>query len=277
MGLAFFKRALTVVRGGGDLASGVIYRLHHAGFPIIVTELASPKLVRRTVSFGEAIYSQLVTVENVTAQCADSIEACYALIERGIIPIIVDESKAIIQTVKPIIVVDARMEKQSLDTIINDAPLVIALGPGYTAGVNCHVVIETNRGHNLGRVIRDGSAEPDTGAPGKIQGQTYSRVLRAPADGHVDSHVKIGDTIVAGQHIAIVNGKPVIAPFDGVLRGLAHSSLKVTIDMKIGDLDPRIESEHCYTISDKSLAVGGGVLEAVFSAQQVRAYLREDT
>jgi xanthine dehydrogenase accessory factor len=171
------------------------------------------------------------------------------------------------------VLIDARMEKRNLGTRIDEAPLVIGLGPGFTAGVDCHAVVETNRGHDLGRVLWEGSAEPDTGEPGVMIGQGRSRVLRAPVAGHVHAHRSIGDTIHGGEIIATVEGQPVIAAFTGVLRGIVHASVRVEPGMKIGDLDPRCEVKACFTISDKSLAVGGGVLEAVLAAPQMRRVL----
>lgn len=275
MGLVLFERVWVVVRGGGDLASGVIYRLHRAGFPVVVAELATPLLVRRAVSYGEAVYSGQVEIEGIQAQRVSSVEAIQASLLQLVIPVVVDPEGDIIRQLKPAVIIDARMTKVNLGTTINDAPLVIGLGPGFTAGVDCHAVIETNRGHHLGRVIYRGSAEPDTGVPGDIQNQTHSRVLRAPADGHVQPHhVTIGDTIEAGQLIATVGGQAVIAPFKGVLRGLIHEQVQVFAGMKIGDLDPRTKRENCFSISDKSLSIGGGVLEAVFSADSIRPHLK---
>ena len=270
-----FDRVLVMVRGGGDLASGVVYRLHRAGFPVVIAELAVPLLVRRAVSFGEAMMAGTVTVEDITARRIASATDVRSTIERGEIPVLCDPDGSSIADLQPVVIVDARMEKRSLDTRIDDAPLVIALGPGYSAGENCHAVIETNRGHWLGRVIWNGSAEPDTGVPGRVDGKTkHDRVLRAPVDGYVEALIDIGGIVEAGQVIARVDGQPVIAPFAGVLRGLVNSHLPVRAGMKIGDLDPRSRPEHCFTISDKSLAIGGGVLEAILSAPQVRGVLQ---
>lgn len=271
--MAFFRRALILVRGGGDLASGAIYRLHRAGFPVVVTELANPVLVRRAVCYGEAIYSSAVKVDGVLARRAETADDVEKILADGAVPVVVDPAGQTIERLNPVAVVDGRMAKMNLGTRPDDAPLVIALGPGFTAGVDCHAVIETNRGHDLGRVIWQGSAEPDTGEPGIMQGQSYSRVLRAPAGGYVQAYRQIGDTIEAGQTIASVNGQPVVAAFNGVLRGLVHEQVRVEAGMKIGDLDPRARRENCFTISDKSLAVGGGALEAVLAAPQVRPYL----
>lgn len=266
-----------LVRGGGDLGSGVVFRLRRAGFPVVVTERATPWLVRRTVAFGEAVYSDAITIEGVTGQIAES--AVWALdhANRDIVPVLIDEANVALGALRPVVVVDARMEKTNLDTSIKDAPLVVALGPGFSAGVDCHAVVETNRGHNLGRVIWHGPAEADTGEPGVVGGQTHSRVLRAPVTGYVTPHARIGDSISVGQVIAAVDEQPIVAAFDGVLRGLIHERVHVSAGMKVGDLDPRARREHCFTISDKSLAIGGGVLEAVLSAPQVRPYLKSDS
>lgn len=262
-----------VVRGGGDLASGVVYRLHRAGFPVIIMELASPVLVRRTVSFGEAVYSGDIVIEGVRAQLAPDMHGARALLETGSIAVLVDPAGESLPALRPAVVVDARMYKVNVGTTLHDAPLVLALGPGFTADFDCHAVIETNRGHNLGRVIYAGPAEADTGEPGAVQGQTHSRVLRAPASGYVRGAVTIGDMVESGQVVAWVGDHVIRAPFAGVLRGLIHERVAVEAGMKIGDLDPRAGRAACFTISDKSLAVGGGVLEAVLAAPQIRPYL----
>jgi xanthine dehydrogenase accessory factor len=279
MASVLFERCPVVVRGGGDLASGVIYKLHRAGFPVMVTELAAPKLVRRAASYGEAVYSGRVVVDGVVAVRADK-PAPNALH----IPVYVDYDVQRIQAeLKPVVIVDARMDKINADTSITDAALVVALGPGYTAGVDCHAVIETRRGHSLGKVIEAGSSEADTGEPDAVQGITHARVLRAPADGYVipmnitvegeTRPVQIGDVVEAGQVIAHVGGQPLAAPFRGVVRGLIHPAVQVTKGMKIGDLDPRANPAYCFTISDKARAIGGGVLEAVLASEVVRSYL----
>lgn len=279
--LAFFRDALVLVRGGGDLASGVIFRLHHAGFPVIVAELAHPMLVRRTVSFGEAVYSGQVMVEGVAAQYID-IDSPLHTVQRLIrminqtetIPVLVDpEGTFALQTLQPVVVVDARMAKRNQGTTLDDAPLVVALGPGFEAGLDCHAVVETQRGHRLGRVIWLGGAAPNTGEPGERGGQSTSRVLRAPLDGYVEPCVMIGDSVQAGQVIATIAGEAIVAGFAGILRGLIHESVFVSAGTKIGDLDPSASREDCFMISDKALAIGGGVLEAVFAAPQIRPYL----
>ncbi|MEL6270416.1 MAG: selenium-dependent molybdenum cofactor biosynthesis protein YqeB [Chloroflexota bacterium] len=273
--MAFFNTVPVVVLGGGDLASGVIYRLHRAGFPVFVTELPAPLFVRRTVCFGEAVYSGDITIEGVTARLADNTDTARQIVNAGDVAVLIDARGQLFPVLSPVVLVDVRMEKENLGITRDDAPLVIALGPGFTAGDDVHAVIETNRGHDLGRVIWQGAAEPDTGQPGNMAGKTHSRVLRSPADGHVHPHAQIGDHIKAGDTIADVNGEPIVAQFDGVLRGLIHERVRVWKNLKIGDLDPRDNPKAVRTISDKSLAVGGGVLEAVMSSDVVRAAMRK--
>lgn len=272
--MAFFEKARVIVRGGGDLGSGIIYRLTRAGFPVLVLELETPLFVRRTVCFGDAVYERTRTVEGVTSRLAVDLEDAKRILQRGEVPVLIDPQGQTLTAWSPVAVIDARMEKRNLGTTIHDAPLVIGLGPGFTAGADCHAVIETNRGHDLGRVIWHGSAEPDTGEPGSIMNKTHSRVLRAPADGHLKPMGAIGDLIPEGAVIALVDGVPVTAPFTGMLRGLTHPRVFVRAGMKVGDLDPRVTRQHCFTISDKSLAVGGGALEAVLSSPAVRDLLR---
>jgi xanthine dehydrogenase accessory factor len=272
---SIFSSLRVVIRGGGDLASGVIYRLARIGFQVLVTELPKPTFVRRTVSFGEAIYSSSVTIEGITADRVDHLDAVATVFERNPVAVMVDEAGECLSVFKPHIVIDARMFKQNLGTRLNDAPVVIALGPGFIVGVDCHAVIETNRGHYLGHVIERGTAEPDTGEPGVMGGHTHSRVLRAPASGYVQPEVEIGDLIQQGMPIASVNGQAILAAFDGMVRGLIHPTVWVEAGWKIGDLDPRAQREACFTISDKSLAVGGGVVEAILAAKSIQVHLSE--
>lgn len=269
-----FSDALIVVRGGGDLATGVIYRLSKAGFPVIVTELARPLAIRRAVAVSSAVFDGAIEIEGLRGiRAAGSAEA-RALAAEGEIPVLVDPDGASLPALRPVVIIDARMTKRNLGTRRDDASLVIALGPGFSAGDDCHAVIETNRGHRLGRVIWHGSAEPDTGRPGAVQGKQNERVLRAPADGFVEPHAAIGDRLAAGEVVATVAEALVLAPFDGVLRGLIHPSVSVTTGMKIGDVDPRGERVFCFEISEKALAIGGGVVEAVLSAPQIAPVLQ---
>jgi xanthine dehydrogenase accessory factor len=196
------------------------------------------------------------------------------MLAEGVIPVLVDPEGEALQVLRPSILVDARMQKVNLGTTKDDAPLVIGLGPGFTAGSDCHAVVETNRGHHLGRVYWRGSAEPNTGTPGAVNGRTGERVLRAPVDGAMLQVVPAGVFVREGALLARIGGAPVFAPFDGVLRGLVDEDVFVLAGTKIGDLDPRARREFCFTISDKSLAVGGGVVEAIFSAPQAGHLLR---
>lgn len=264
-----FESVPILLKGGGDLASGVAYRLIKAGFPVIITELAKPLAIRRTVSFGSAVYEGQITIEGLTARHINHVQDIAAVLAAGEIPVLVDEDGSSVRFLNTPVLIDARMAKKNLGITITDAPLVIALGPGYTAGKDCHAVIETNRGHYLGRVIWQGSAEPNTGQPGAVKGHVADRVLRAPADGYLIPEAEIGDTLQAGQLVGTVAGLPVVAPFDGLLRGLIHASVPVSAGMKIGDVDPRAERDFCYKISDKSLAIGGAVVEAVLSAPRL--------
>lgn len=269
-----FDQVIVLVRGGGDLASGTVYRLAKAGFPVIVTELARPLVIRRAVAFASAIFEDQITIEGLTARRVDRLAEVPAAWAAGEIPVLADEEGTSLDVLRPVVVVDARMAKRNLGTTRRDAPLVVALGPGFEAGQDCHAVIETNRGHSLGRVIWVGSAEPDTGKPGSVKGHESDRVLRAPAAGFVTSQAAIGDALHQGDQVAWVGEQPVYVPFDGVLRGLIHSSVPVKPGMKIGDVDPRAVREHCFTISDKALAIGGGVQEAVLGAPQVKELFR---
>ncbi len=268
---------LILLRGGGDLASGVAYRLHKAGLPVVITELPKPLAVRTTVSYGMAAVYETVIIEGVTAQRADlaDLPALYGLLDRGLIPVLIDPEGAAINALEPAVIIDGRMAKTVRDTHIDQAPLVVALGPGFVAGEDCHAVVETNRGHHLGRVYWRGGAEPDTGAPSDLNGKQHERVLRAPCDGAMTQSAVIGRVLHEGQLIGRVGEVPIYAPFLGVLRGLIDDDTWVTAGMKIGDLDPRVQREHCFTISDKSLSVGGGALEAVLSVPLIRAILRD--
>ncbi len=263
--MSLFPNTLILLKGAGDLGTGVAWRLHKAGFPIALTELAQPLVVRRTVAFASAIYEGEIIVGGVTARRAENFDDAKNLLNDGIIPVLVDPETRAREFFKPSILIDAIMAKHSTGTRIADAPLVVALGPGFMPNVDCHAVVETNRGHNLGRVYWDRAAEPNTHVPGEIGGESEKRVLRAPRDGTVVATRRISDAVTRGENIAAVDGVEVVAPFDGILRGLMHDGLIVKAGVKIGDVDPRANREHCFIISDKSLAVGGGVLEAILS------------
>jgi xanthine dehydrogenase accessory factor len=261
------QRPLVAVKGAGDLATGVIHRLKRAGFAVMATELPHPTVLRRTVAFAEAIALEQMTVEGITAQHAHSLEDIEIILENGFVPILVDPDGMAFKHMQPDVLVEATLSKYNSGITMYDAPIVIALGPGYEAGVDTHAVIETNRGHNLGRVYLEGSAEANTGVPGTIGGYAGERLLRAPCAGRLYGMQQIGDQIREEEIVAIIKSGeltvPITAAISGILRGLVRDDLLVSIGMKVGDIDPRAIREHCFTISDKSRAIGGGVLEAI--------------
>ena len=259
------REHLVLIRGAGDLASGVATRLYRAGFDIVMTELPEPVMVRRAVCFGEAVWEGAVTVEGIIAERAADVAAVRASLAARRIPVLVDPAGDCRNDLAPAVIVDAIMAKRNTGTAITAAPLVIALGPGFVAGEDCHAVIETQRGHWLGRVYRQGSALPDTGVPGEIGGEAARRVLRARADGVFTSTAAIGELVQEGQIAGRIDGAPLLATCTGMLRGLIRSGVRVAAGMKVGDIDPRAERTHCFTVSDKSLAIGGGVLEAILA------------
>lgn len=253
-----------LIKGAGDIATGISIRLKRSGFKsIVMTELNEPLTIRRTVAFSSAVHDGTATVEGVTAFLAKSAEDIEGVLNNGGIAVIVDGNSEIIDILKPHIVIDAILAKRNTGTKLTDAPFVVGVGPGFTAGVDCHAVIETNRGHNLGRVIYDGAAEADTGVPAAILGYTEQRILRAPADGVFNAIYDIGDTVLEGDVLAEVSGSHIKAAINGVLRGILKSGTKVHKGMKCGDIDPHGVVSYCFTVSDKARAVGGGVLEAV--------------
>ncbi|MFH1490225.1 MAG: selenium-dependent molybdenum cofactor biosynthesis protein YqeB [Pseudomonadota bacterium] len=252
-----------IVKSGGDIASGVAWRLHQCGMRVLITEIPRPLAVRRTVSFCEAVYTKEAVVEGVRACLIDDGSKAQEVWGRGDIPVLVDPDCRVRDRVKPLAVVDAILAKENSGTSKDDAPLVIALGPGFTAGVDAHYVVETNRGHHLGRLLPEGGAEPNTGKPGAVMGITLDRVLRAPDDGEWRNTLNIGDFVKKGDQIGAVNGIPVKAAVDGVIRGMIHPGIPVRKGLKIGDIDPRGIREHCFSISEKALAISGGVLEGI--------------
>jgi xanthine dehydrogenase accessory factor len=266
-------RVLVLIKGAGDLASGTAYRLRSCGFPVVMTDTAQPLAVRRGVAFAQAVYAGETTIQGVTGRRADGPASALAALEEGLIPVLVDPEASCRAALRPTVLVDAIMAKANTGTSITHAPLVVALGPGFVAAEDCHAVVETSRGHDLGRVLWTGSALPDTGVPGTLGDHAARRVLRAPCAGSLLPHRAIGDTVAANELVATVGGQAVRAPIAGVLRGLIHETVALTPDMKIGDVDPRSISRYCFTISDKSLAVAGGVLEAILSAPQLQPLL----
>lgn len=280
-----------LIRGGGDLATGVAWRLTRAGWPVVVCELPRPLTVRRTVALSSAVLDGRIDVEGMigrridiangiadgVADRADGAAAGVADEANGadvehLVTRVTDEGEVAVLVSPELpsgleadVVVDARLAKRNLDTTLDDAALVVALGPGFTAGVDCHAVVETLRGHHLGRVLWRGSAAADTGVPGSVGGRGAERVLRAPVSGRARWRVAIGDRVMADQALGSIGDHPVVAPFDGVVRGLIAESVEVPAGLKIGDVDPRADPAACHEISDKALAVGGGVVEAVLT------------
>lgn len=254
---------LVLIKGAGDLATGVAHRLRKCGFDIVMTEIEKPTTVRRTVAFSQAVFDKTTEVEGIRGSLAKNMDEIKDILKNGEVAVIVDENAEIVKNLKPDVVVDAIIAKKNLGTNINDAPIVIALGPGFTASVDCHCVVETKRGHYLGKAIYEGSAIPDTGVPGDIGGYTTERIIRATDDGSIVPIVHIGDYVEKGQTVAYVNDKKVLAEINGIVRGMLQEDIKVFRGMKSGDIDPRCEKEHCFTISDKARSIGGGVLEGI--------------
>jgi len=253
---------LCVLRGGGDLATGVAWQLRRLRWPVVVLELPEPLTVRRTVALSTAVTEGEIEVDGLRAVRCGSANEAEAAARSGVVAVLVAPQLASLGC-HPDVVVDARMAKRNLDTAIDDADVVVALGPGFTAGLDCHAVVETMRGPDLGRVIRKGSAQPDTGTPAPLGGRSADRVLRAPAVGRVGWQCSIGDLVNEGQPIGEVGGVAICAPFTGVLRGAIRDGLEVPAGLKIGDVDPRCDTDACWKISDKAMAVGSGVREAV--------------
>ena len=270
------QNSLIICRGGGDLATGIVHRLHRAGFRVLVLETDHPAAIRRQVSFCEAVYEGKATVEGVTAQRIDSVSEMEEVFAGGCVPLLVDPKGEAVAELHPDVVVDAIIAKKNLGTYKEMAPLVIGIGPGFVAGKDVHLVVESMRGHNLARILETGSALANTGIPGNIGGYTKERVIHAAAEGYMKNIHQIGDVVQKGEEIAriyeqmstdgIFSGKfvSVEATIPGVLRGLIREGYHFQKGFKIADIDPR-ESElaNCFTISDKASSIGGSVLEAV--------------
>ena len=251
-----------LIKSGGDLATGVALALFRAGCEVVLCEIETPTTVRRMASFSTAVFADSHTVENVTAKLAHSPTQAESILQAGDIPVLIDPLAQSISTLKPDVLVDAIVAKKNLGTSITDAPLVIALGPGFTAGLDCHAVIETQRGDTLGEVLYTGSALPNTGVPGELGGETLRRVLRAPSEGIFRAEKQIGTQVSVGDVIAHVDHSPILAEISGVLRGILMDGLIVKKGMKCGDIDPRGDVSLCYQASDKANKIGRGVLRA---------------
>ena len=257
------SNVLIFIRGGGDLATGVAVRLFQAGFSVMILEVDHPTVIRLPVSFARAVYEGKAIIEEIEAVLIPSWEKAKDTIKQGKIPVLVDPACYCIENISPAVLIDAILAKRNLGTRKEQAPLVIGLGPGFTAGKDVDVVIETIRGHNLGKVYYQGQAAPDTGVPGEVGGESKRRLLRAPAEGKIVPLHKIGDLVKTGEVIAEVEGIPLKAEISGVLRGLIYPQSWVTKGMKVGDIDPRGVKEYCFTVSDKARSIGGAVLETI--------------
>lgn len=261
----FSNNIIVAVRGGGDVASGIIHRLFNAGIKVMVLEVQEPTVIRRKVSFAEAVYENEINIEGVKGRLAVNYDNAMEIIEGNEVPIIVDPKGQIIRNHDFTVVVDAIMAKKNLGTTKDMASLVIGVGPGFNAGEDVHVVVESNRGHSLGKVILKGRAEENTGIPGAVQGFTEERVIRANSDGIIKIIRDIGSIVDRNEIVATIGEIEVKTEIKGVIRGMIRDGFYVTKGMKIGDVDPRGVVEYCYTISDKARAIGGGVLEAICS------------
>jgi len=265
---------LVVVKGGGELGSGVAHKLFRSGFKVCILERERPTVERRMVSYASAIFFGEFEVEGVKAKRARDVDEAIEILEsREAIPVLIDPEWSSLRRLKPMVVVDAIMAKRNLGTKIDEAPLVIGLGPGFRAGGNVHVVIETLRGHNLGRIIESGCTEKDTGEPEPIMGYTFERILYSPSDGVLKIVKDIGEFVRGGETVCMVDGLNVAAKLSGVVRGLLMDGMRVRKGQKIGEIDPRGKKEYVYTISDRARAVAGGVLEAILSRFRDEIYL----
>lgn len=258
-----------IVRGGGDIATGTIYKLVKCGYQVLILETPKPSAIRRNVAFSEAVYEGKMTVEDMTAYRVSDISEAHRIMNQGVPALMIDSKGSVISHVKPDIVIDAILAKKNLGTTKQMAPVTIALGPGFCAGKDVDAVIETMRGHKLGRVIYEGTAIPNTGVPGMIAGVSAQRVIHAPEQGTLRNIAHITDIVKKGQTIAVIERSDgrlveVKATIDGLLRGLIRDGYPVTKGFKIADIDPRTdEYENCFTISDKARCIAGGVIEAI--------------
>ncbi len=258
--MSLVRGRLVVVRGAGDLGTGTVVRLVGAGFRVVAFETGRPSAIRRAVSLSEAIYDGAATVEGVRAFRCERVPEEWAAAE---VPILVDPECRVLPSLAPAALVDAILAKRNLGTRIDMAPVVVALGPGFDAGRDAHAVVETSRGHDLGRVILTGATEPDTGVPGLVADRGSERVLRSPAAGRVEPLRTIGDRVEAGEPLLAIGGVPVAPAIGGVVRGLIRPGFEAWPGLKVADVDPRAVREHCFSVSDKARAVAGGVLEAI--------------
>ncbi len=264
-----------IIRGGGDLASGIAVRLHRVGVRVLITEIAKPLAVRRYVSFAEAVYTKQVEIEDITGVLVNTSMEIFECQKAGKIPVVIDEDLTRFPEIPVSIVVDARMLKMNIREPKRSGVLRIGIGPGFMPGENCDCVIESKRGPYLGRVYWHNAAEADSGAPEQVGEFIQERVLRSPRDGVFRANTRIGESIRKGEAIASIADEAILAPFDGIVRGLIHDGVEVFKGLKVGDIDPRNDPLLCSIVSDKALCIGGAVLEAILSQKEYRARLAE--
>lgn len=257
------EKKKVLILGGGDLASGVAVCLYEAGYGVMITELAQPLVVRRQVSFAEAVYEGSCAVEGIIGRKVESVIQALDVLEAGEIAVMVDPEGDCLESFEPIAIVDGRMLKSSLVNNYCQSQPVIGLGPGFTAGENCWVAIETNRGPDLGRIIHEGSPQADTGRPAKVMGYDLERVIYSHRGGQFKALVNIGDPVEAGQTVAEIEGEPINSQIGGILRGLLRDGLKVAAGVKVGDVEPTGDREACFRISDKARKIGEAVVKAL--------------
>lgn len=252
-----------IIRGSGDIATGIAVRLYNCGYQVIMTDIARPTMIRCSVAFGQCLFDGVQNVEGITACHAKDYAKIEPILAKGQIPVLVDPNLSVLKHIQANYLVDAILAKTNLGFHKDLAPITIALGPGFEAGIDCDAVIETNRGHYLGRVIYQGKTQANTGVPGNIAGFTYERVIRSPCAGVVTAKAELGDIVNEGDCIATVGSTAVYAPLSGMLRGMINDNIEVVSEFKIADIDPRGEKADHLTVSDKARAIGGSVLEAM--------------
>ncbi|WP_293961793.1 selenium-dependent molybdenum cofactor biosynthesis protein YqeB [uncultured Fusobacterium sp.] len=269
---------IIVVRGGGDIASGAIQKLYRSGFKVLVLETETPSAIRRKVAFCEAVYEKEIEIEGIKARLVDNDEEIQDCWDSDIVPVMIDSRGKVIERLKPLAVVDGILAKQNFGTKRSMAPITIALGPGFSAPEDVDIVIETMRGHNLGRIIEEGRASENTGVPGIIAGVGIERVIYSDYSGVITNIEKIGNVVEKGDVIAVVGDNEIYASISGVLRGIIRDGYKVKKGLKIADIDPRIsEKDNCFTISDKARNIGGAVLESILYLKKKKGIVTTST
>lgn len=272
------KDDIVVVRGGGDIVSGAIQKLYRSGFKVLVLETETPSAIRRKVAFCEAVYEKEIEIEGIKARLVDNDEEIQDCWDSDIVPVMIDSRGKVIERLKPLAVVDGILAKQNFGTKRSMAPITIALGPGFSAPEDVDIVIETMRGHNLGRIIEEGRASENTGVPGIIAGVGIERVIYSDYSGVITNIEKIGNVVEKGDVIAVVGDNEIYASISGVLRGIIRDGYKVKKGLKIADIDPRIsEKDNCFTISDKARNIGGAVLESILYLKKKKGIVTTST